>query len=352
MLNSLQACRAFACLFIVLHHTDGIFRQAKYFASRPFGSLFGCELVALNLLFALSGFIIVHAHRSDVGKPSRLAGYLYRRAHRIYPTYWIVLASMLAVYFLVPSFGDGSQRDVGVVLRSLFLWPQPSGDPVLVVSWTLCLEMLFYFAFGAFVIHPALGLLTFGSWAFVVWAKPFAQYPSNFLQNPYFIPIFAGMIACEAFHRGWIRRSRFVFASALATLAISQAANAFNSIDDFSIRLILLSIAGGLLLVSAANLERSGRLAIPSMFAKLGDASYSIYLVHYPALSILCKLAKAIGLESRIPHSALFAALAISAVGIGWGFFHVVERPLRRWGSLRKPKLATITPTEPIRQAA
>lgn len=352
MLNSLQAFRALACLFIVLHHAAAIFGQEKYFASHPFGALFDCELVALNLLFALSGFIILHAHRNDVGRPDRLGGYLYRRVHRIYPTYWIILAAMLAVYLVVPSFGDGSQRDPGVALRSALLFPQPSGDPVLVVSWTLCLEMLFYFAFGTFVLHPVLGALTFAAWAAVVWIRPFSGYPVNFIQNAYFASIFLGMISCEAFHRGWIRKPGLLTITALGVLAAAQLTNGFAGISDFLTRLLPIGVGCGSLLAAAATLERKDRLRVPALLTALGDASYSIYLVHFPALSILCKIAKSLRLDAMMPHWVLFLVMSAASVFAGWVFFQLVEKPLRRWGSLKRPKVEALPPAVEIRRAA
>jgi exopolysaccharide production protein ExoZ len=352
MLNSLQAFRALACLFIVLHHAAAIFGQEKYFASHPFGALFDCELVALNLLFALSGFIILHAHRNDVGRPDRLGGYLYRRVHRIYPTYWIILAAMLAVYLVVPSFGDGSQRDPGVALRSAFLFPQPSGDPVLAVSWTLCLEMLFYFAFGTFLVHPALGALTFAAWAAMVWIKPFSGYPTNFVQNSYFASIFLGMVACEAFHRSWIRKPGLLTAAGLGILIAAQLTNGFAAISDFLIRLLPIGAGCGLLLAGAATLERQDRLRVPALLTALGDASYSIYLVHFPALSILCKIAKSLRLDARMPHWLLFLSMSVAAVFAGWVFFFLVEKPLRRCGSVKRPKVEAPQPAVEIRRAA
>jgi len=337
MLNSLQACRAAACLLVVLYHTDAIFNLPKYFGDRPFGTIFDCGPMALDLLFVLSGFIILHTHRDDLGKPERLGNYLHRRFHRLYPTYWAVLFCMLPVFFLVPSFGDGSQRDPGVVLRSLFLLPQPSGNPIIVVSWSLSLEVLFYLAFGALVLHRGFGLAVFGVWAFILWKAPWSDYPLSFLHHPYFIPILGGMVACEIVHRWPIQEPlRLAWGGGAILLGLSIC-DGIGFVPPLNAQFLLLSGGCMLLVMGLAAEEKMARLPVPKLICQLGDASYSVYLVHYPALSVLCKISKSLSLDAKIPHQLLFLGLSISAIAVGMVFARVVELPLRRWKQPRKP---------------
>jgi peptidoglycan/LPS O-acetylase OafA/YrhL len=344
MFNSLQACRAAACLLVVLYHTDSIFNLPKYFGERPFGALFNCGPIALDLLFVLSGFIILHTHRDDLGKPERLGNYLHRRFHRLYPTYWAVLLCVLPVFFLIPSFGDGSQRDLGVVLRSLFLAPIPSGNPIIVVSWSLSLEVLFYLAFGALVLHRGFGLALFAAWAFVLWKAPWNEYPLTFLQNPYFIPILGGMVACEIVHRWKIPEPlRWAWSGGAILLGVSTC-DGIGVVIPFNARIALLSGGCMLLLMGLAAEENRARIPVPRFICSLGDASYSVYLVHYPALSVFCKIAKSLSLDAKVPHQLLFVGLSASAIAVGMVFARVVELPLRRWKRPKKPKTAETTP--------
>src|SRR4051794_15071476 len=112
MLQSLQACRAMAAILVVLYHTShGIFRLDKYFGHKPFGHVFDFGFAGVDFFFVLSGFIMMHVHGRDIGQPRAFASYLWKRFSRIYPAYWIVFAAILPVYFLVPSFGLGHERD-------------------------------------------------------------------------------------------------------------------------------------------------------------------------------------------------------------------------------------------------
>jgi exopolysaccharide production protein ExoZ len=342
MLHSLQGCRAAACLLVVVFHTHTIFALPKYFGTHPFGSLFAGGPIALDILFVLSGFVILHAHRDDLGKPRRLGDYLYRRLHRAYPTYWVVLACILPIYFLIPSFGDGSQRDPAVILRSIFLIPQPVGEAVLGVSWTMSLEVFFYIVFGSLILNRSLGLSIFAAWVCVLWAKPWTNYPLSFVQHPYFVPILGGMVACEVAHRFTLPKpSWWAWAGGLALLGVAVA-DSFGRSIEFGNRQVVLSLGSMTLMMGLATVERRRGLKVPPFVLLLGDASYSIYLVHFPVLSVLCKVGTSLRFDAVVPPPFLFLLFFAIAVGVGVVFARYVELPLRQWKKRRrKPEPAT-----------
>src|SRR6476646_9602345 len=111
-LEIIQACRGIAALLVVSFHVTE-FSQQK-----------------LNQEFALGLF-----------------AFGVKRAIRVYPLYWIITLVLLPIYFLIPSFGKGYERDLGVIVKSLLLLPQEN-FPVLIVGWTLSYEIFFYCLFG------------------------------------------------------------------------------------------------------------------------------------------------------------------------------------------------------------
>src|SRR6516165_1374991 len=138
MIRSLQACRCLAVLLVVVHHTsNGIFVLPKYFNCKPLGHLFYFGEAGVDFFLVLSGFIITYVHRRDVGRPDRLRVYAWKRLTRIYPTYWAALVPLVLVFFLVPQFGLGHERDVDSILCSMLLLPHPHHAPILGVAWTL-----------------------------------------------------------------------------------------------------------------------------------------------------------------------------------------------------------------------
>ncbi len=349
MLHSLQLCRAAACILVVVAHAISICALPKYFNWHRFEFLYGLGPVALDVLFVLSGFIILHVHRRDIGRPDRAARYLYRRAHRVYPAYWVALMMVLPIFFLVPSFGDGSQRDPGVIARSVLLLPQPSAQPILPVSWTMSLEIVFYLAFAVLVLNRTLGLILFGLWFAFLMARPdTGTFAGSFLAHPGFICILGGMIAAEVIHRfripgpGWLALSGAVVLLARVLFDPTLA-------QSFPISRIAIGAIGSMaLLIGLAARDLNRPLNMPRWLALLGDASYSIYLVHYPALSVMTKIAKSLRLDSWLPLELLFCVFVFTGICAGVLFYSLVERPLRKFAPWvdPKPKLKAFAPGE------
>lgn len=59
-----------------------------------------------------------------------------------------------------------------------------------------------------------------------------------------------------------------------------------------------------------------------------GDASYSIYLIHYPFLSVLVKFLAHTSIMRFIPGTAVFLLMTLLAFSSGILFYVLVEKPL------------------------
>ena len=95
-----------------------------------------------------------------------------------------------------------------------------------------------------------------------------------------------------------------------------------------------LSLAFGafsaLALMGLMVLETTRRVHFPRFLTFLGDASYSVYLVHYTALSAAAKIIYPVWLRHPVPIAIPFAAMALTALGFGIGVHLLVEKPLFR----------------------
>ena len=58
-----------------------------------------------------------------------------------------VLLAIIPIYFVVPHFGAGHEREPLVVISSFLLLPFTDFPTILVVAWTLVFEVFFYFVF-------------------------------------------------------------------------------------------------------------------------------------------------------------------------------------------------------------
>jgi peptidoglycan/LPS O-acetylase OafA/YrhL len=357
MIRSLQACRCFAALLVVLHHTsNSIFNTPKYFAGKPFGNLFDFGEAGIDYLLVLSGFIITYVHGKEIGQPGRVLPFIRKRLTRVYPTYWVILALLLPVYFVMPTFGAGFEREPDSVLCALLLVPHLHHPPILIVTWMMMYEFVFYGIFAVLIGSRRWGLVTVGVWlALTIAAQLYAPlnvYPIGYLTSSFHLRILAGMVlALMVKHGPPLPAPRLIAILAGVFLVVSGLNHAlggrwtlYDPVTRFTPACIALT--AGLIYA-----ERAGSLPrVPELLMKLGDASYSIFLVHFPALSVLAKLAKLVHADAWLPGQVLYVLLFVAAVATGYGFFCAVERPLRHW--LKEPAARRAAPAEPQRRAA
>lgn len=76
--------------------------------------------------------------------------------------------------------------------------------------------------------------------------------------------------------------------------------------------------------------EKQKKLPLPKFLLFLGDASYSIYLIHYATLSLFAKVVYRAWLRHPVPLWMPGAVLVVIALGSGIALHVVVERPLLR----------------------
>jgi exopolysaccharide production protein ExoZ len=149
-LTSVQALRGLAALGVVSDHVSFIMGQPQYGSHSIWPETLEYGKLGVNLFFVLSGFIILRAHLADLGRPSRLARYLYRKVVRIYPVYWIFLTLYVvaaAAHFGFPEFAWAP----GNLLQAYTLLPLSADVSLplhelilpLKVAWTLAYEIEF-----------------------------------------------------------------------------------------------------------------------------------------------------------------------------------------------------------------
>ncbi len=331
-LTSLQAGRAIAALLVVFYHgSRSIFENAKYWGHAPLGGVFDFGSSGVTFFFVLSGFIIYHAHERDLGRPEMLPNYLWKRFRRIYPIYWVVLILVLPIYFAVHSFGYGFETQPEAILSSVLLVHLQTQHAVMRVAWTLFHEVLFYAVFALAIWRRGVGFVALGLWfAASTWSLD-PQYDPRligFYLNYVHLLFGFGLVARRLVGRVVIPRP-LVFALLGGVVILVMAAD-----QDYG--LVLSEMWRGLgfgagctlALLGVVELERQGRLRTPGWLVLLGDASYSIYLVHFFALSFLAKLAWVSGAAQHLPGDLVYVLMVALAAASGVVFHLWVERPL------------------------
>ena len=340
-LESIQICRGVAALLVVMFHLSGAIAAPKYFGVTLFDRVFiACGGAGVDFFFVLSGFIIASIHRSDIACPASFPSYIYKRCVRIYPIYWIVFASVAATAYLVPGATAGHPEDILSLLKALTLFPQEGGVPVIAVAWSLQYEMIFYVFFGLLILSRFLAVGVFAIAA--AWAAAASIYdshtPFGFLSLEYFALFCAGAVVASLVRANWSARVAqvaitigvigFIAMAAIVSLGEIPKHDALKL--HISTKTLGFGAFASLIIFGLVVVERRGWQPEWREGILLGDASYALYLIHYPIISVACKIAIALGLTGLLGASITWISTFAICIASGL-FLHLwIERPMMK----------------------
>jgi exopolysaccharide production protein ExoZ len=327
MIRSLQACRAIAALSVVGYHFAADTSQLPEMRRSFLSGLFRHGNIGVDFFFVLSGFIILYAHADDIGRPERLLRYLRNRFLRLYPVYWLYTGIILLAVVLGLSTVRSPNGALGWVTVLGLIRLAPVATP-LNVAWTLFYEVAFYAIFATLIVDRRLGLAVFAAWLAAIlyvhlgWA-PYAlaaPWASRICLN-----FFIGMGACWAHSRLGRRAALAVFAAGVIVILA-----ALLTVDHGVSSLVfgaVIAAGCGLAICGAAALERFKSWNV-SILAGIGNASYTLYLVHVHIGSPLLKILARLGALRLMPLDLLFAVLVVVTTGIAYLLYLFIEKPL------------------------
>lgn len=336
-LYGIQVLRALAALMVAVHHVQS---DAAFLAGRAGTAFSPSDILPWNagvdLFFVISGFIMVHASSGLFGQAGGARLFFARRIARIVPLYWATTTLFLLVMFASPALLNSGAPSAGQILASYLFWPLADAagavQPVYSLGWTLNYEMLFYALFGAALllparlVVPATGLALFGLVA--TQAMTPLPLPFGFWAQPIVLE-FAGGMAIALLRNHGLRlegRLRWLMVAAGVAILVAAAGSEWALTPWGS-----LAYRGpaALLLVTAAACGRgqSAPSALVRQFARLGDASYALYLVHPFAM----RGARQIFLRLAPGATTLFIAAAlIAAVIAALAVYRWFEKPMTK----------------------
>ena len=313
-LYGIQYLRAAAAMSVVLFHAT----------ERTGSPHFVIGAAGVDVFFVISGFIMWVI---SVERPTRPARFMAERFLRIAPVYWMATGVMVAggVLGLFPHL----VVTVPHVLASFFFLParSPSNGhvwPVLVQGWTLNYEMFFYAVFAlALALPKRLRLpfmtIVFGSLVALRQVAGEDAFLLNFYGRPVILEFLAGAVIGKAWLAGRLPRGVAPFLFLVAAL-LGFAAVGLGWLPYVT---GVLAPCACLVVAGMAGIEADGRLGVSPALAYLGDGSYSIYLWHTLAISVVLRASDALGLHAS---AQLALCLAGGALG-GLIAYEVLERP-------------------------
>jgi peptidoglycan/LPS O-acetylase OafA/YrhL len=337
MFTSLQGARGIASLLIVLYHCEDVGSLDRYWGWSHHYFNFGVG--SLYFFFMLSGVVILHAHKRDIGVPARLRNYASKRLRRVYPVYWVYLLPLIAMYFVIPSFGSGYERNPIAILQSFLLIAISNFPPINPVAWTLYHEVLFYFVFAFMLWNRTVGRLLLGMWM-VASVIALISPPQNSLLDFYISPLHLlfglGMLVSEGVRRLSWRGSPFAIPGFAMLAACCVYADLVRSAA--AIFPIVFGICSAITVFGLMLMEKRKPIFTPKFFLFLGDASYSIYLVHFTVIEIAIRPVFRLWRMHPVPTIIPFLALFVISLAGGILAYLYIELPLMKIMSKRLDK--------------
>lgn len=295
----------------------------------------------LSVWFAISGFLItgILLREKAVTGKVYLGKFYARRALRLYPTLWVVIACLYVYVFFVHSYAGWHKLNAGALSVVLFYidyqeaFRHASGGVFFGPLWTIAVEEQFYLVWAP--------LLTFAAWRWgrkaVLWIAILGFVASTVDREVIWFTLgqslraatriypafdtradalFAGCILGVLFTSGALsrlsrQRQRMLFIGAgtstlmyVLVIALVPAGTAAPYIWGLTLT-ALLGVIIIMHLVANPN-GRYARLLRVRALVHIGEISYVIYVVHWPIYSLLN--------SSVVPSMDIFELLLVRVV--------------------------------------
>lgn len=338
MFLTIQCYRGLAAIAVAAFHLSIRLGEPSHLGHPILAWLTWRMDLGVDFFFVLSGFIILRAHEGDIGRPSRVLRFCAKRFVRIYPTYWVYVATFTLLVAL--GFGTAAKTpDTPAAWISTFALVRLENflTPIS-PAWTLFHEVGFYAVFATLILNRTFGIAVLVGWQ--VTCLVLLQFPGPEERTPFAVYFAAfnvdfviGMLAYHLFARGKAGRAWLWLAAGMGLLAVTLAAEA-NGVAPTGTPLVYAAAFGAVILGSVTWEAGSPRPWIP-LLPFLGEASYSIYLTHTAFEGLFSKIVLRANTILHASDTVVYAAILVATVAAGCAAYRLVERPVlarsRRW---------------------
>ena len=361
--RELEGYRGLVGLTVVAFHVFQ-YAQASGTHISPVAS-FLAKFETVDLLFAMSAYLLTLSYaRAALDRSSALSAkeFLFRRAVRILPLYWV---GVTVVWALRNPALPGDTRDLVEHLLFLQVFDQQRIFFTIGPLWSMSLEVLFYVVLvllapvavrlcrgiesrrrrvalllGGTLVLWALPAV-WNSTAFLVARVPFDRWPVYFGPQARFGAFAAGMaLAVVVAARdgrplltgAWPALARLAGLGVIVAGGLASRPGGLGQVLFHDVAAV-----GWFLLLASTVLGVPGqawsRMLSWRGLTWLGLISYSTYMWHEPVMLLL----KHLGVIGRSGASLPFAMVAVlvTSVAVGWVSFEVIERPTSKLRMLR-----------------
>ncbi|MDQ1655642.1 MAG: hypothetical protein QOD41_725 [Cryptosporangiaceae bacterium] len=379
---ALDGFRGIAAIIVLISHVG---YESGFSIRTAWGAPIMRMDIGVTLFFVLSGFLLYRpyaAWHAGQGRQPRTGRFLWARALRIFPAYWVMLTVVVLTIH---------QHDVTPKILTLSYLLLQTYEPSVILdaighTWTLCTEISWY------VFLPVLALVLFRPSRrsaraqvrielavvalFIVTGLVYgALVRGTTLINPYvggyWLPHFlgwfgAGMgLAVLSVHNGtriaagfralaaapgtcWLAAAA-VYALACTPITGPRLLVALNVWEGLAREVLYLTAALLFLLpgvLGDANSAINRALAKPAGVF-LGNISYSIYLWHFPMMKMVFRWTDTPAFGGRfLLNLGVLCVVTLVLATLSW---YVVEKPALSLKSWRPPRRITAPLADPVR---
>lgn len=317
---SIQYLRAVAALLVVLHHA----RNPEPWLFNPLAR-FSHGQAGVDIFFVISGFIMYAAARDESASQ-----FVYRRVVRVAPLYWLATIVSLAFFYRRQLLGVDEALLSKLVASLLFvphynLLHPTEIWPVLVPGWTLNYEMFFYAVFAIALLSRKLVAVVIGVIGVAVAAGLFLHSPDPLwltYTNPILLDFAVGLLIARFYPAQASRWLVLLLPLGAALLLLTPLPGSW--------RALTWGGPAALIVMGALTLEAGGLLPRLAGLKPIGDASYSIYLVHPMVITVVGKVVEKVPVGGVMQFILLLAAAFGGSVLAGMATHRWVEKPLLR----------------------
>ncbi|MBJ6978097.1 acyltransferase [Luteimonas sp. MC1895] len=333
-LEGLEALRGFAALWVLLVHANQATTHFVNWDAGAAGQVIANGFLGVDFFFVLSGFIIAFTSQRLADRGGGFRAYAQARLLRIYVPYLPIGIGIYLLYILLPGLSE-AERSPGL-LTSFALLPSNS-PPALSVAWTLVHELIFYAVFSVWFVSRRVLWALLGVWAGAIAAVWMQDVELSRFAGYFLSPLNLCFLLGVAVYR--ISRRLRTAGGAKTALALAMGGLVAVCLQALQLEPVRFWVAIGFgAIVLAASMPAGARVRIWRPLMVLGAASYAVYLIHNPLLSVAVRVAVKVGVQGWA------AFLLISAVALAGGLMYwaLYERRAlgltRRWLTGRKAR--------------
>lgn len=340
--SDIQGLRALAVVPILLFHLDPSWCPGGY--------------IGVDIFFVISGYLITRMILAE-GNDFRFTTFCLRRFYRLFPALIVTLAfTLAAAWQLLPPSDYAALAKSAIAsmlgVSNIWFWTTidyfnaGSHQHPLLHTWSLAVEAQFYIIWPAILLMAArakipliatAGLVAVASYAAVACAESDAMDAAFYLM-PFRMFEFAAGAAAVALQRHSSRwpTSISVVAGAIGAAILASGFVVLDRNTPWPGQWTAAVVAGTALLIIAG--ERGAWRAVLSAAPArhLGRISYSLYLVHWPIITLYRHH------TVTAPSIPELVALSLASVAAGALLHHLIEHPMRH---LWRPRVSSVSPS-------